>query len=150
MSENVTFLHDVKNKSVVDGKRVTHEEFVIHGSKGLTIKFFHKDDKGTEKVVIYEKDGKYMLKEGEGESKKEGEKRRKEFEERSRSYAGRATGGQAFIEEINLGKEPAPAIAKTTVLGLPRNTSAFTKFGESINRAANLTFSSPQTRFGGM
>jgi hypothetical protein len=86
----------------------------------------------------------------EGESKKEGEKRRKEFEERSRSYAGRATGGQAFIEEINLGKEPAPAIAKTTVLGLPRNTSAFTKFGESINRAANLTFSSPQTRFGGM
>jgi hypothetical protein len=84
----------------------------------------------------------------EGVSKKEGEKRRKEFEEKSRSYAGKATGGQAFIEAP---MAPSAKISsRTTTLGLPRDTSAFTKFGESINRAANLTFSSPQTRFGGM
>ena len=96
----------------------------------------------------------------EAVSKKEGEKRRKEFETTSSSAAGKATGGQAFLEAKNPGQATtsqaamvstiAPTSAEGTILGLPKNTNVFTKFGESINRAANLTFSSPQTRFGGM
>lgn len=98
-------------------------------------------------------------------SKKEDEKRRKEFETKSSAAAGKVTGGQAFLETKKPGQAIAnktamlaaiapysegPTSAEGTILGLPKNTNLFTKFGESINRAANLTFSSPQTRFGGM
>ena len=90
-------------------------------------------------------------------SKKEGEKRKKEFEERSKVAAGKATGGMRFTQPEtistvsgNSAKSQNLGSSRNTILGLPKETSAFTKFGESINRAANLTFSSPQTRFGGI
>jgi len=80
-------------------------------------------------------------------SRKEGEGRRKEFESRSSATASSATGGVSS-------KIPSPSInvvsPQNTILGLPKNNQQFTKFGESINRAANLTYSNPQARVGGM
>jgi len=73
MSEKLIFLHDLKHRSIDNDKKMTHEEFVIHGSKGLTIKYFHKDDKTSEKIVISERDGKYMMKSTIGESHEEKE-----------------------------------------------------------------------------
>jgi hypothetical protein len=95
-------------------------------------------------------------------SKAEGQKRRKEFEAKSGASAASATGGEAFlkkedkkagtarISQLATARAISPPSAEGTILGLPKDTKVFTKFGESINRAANLTFSAPQTRFGGM
>ena len=44
------------------GKKIVDEEYVIQGEKGLKIKYFHKDDKESEKIVITGKDGKYKIK----------------------------------------------------------------------------------------
>jgi len=80
-------------------------------------------------------------------SGKEGESRRKEFESKSSARASKATGG--ISSQI-----PRPSVnvvsPQNTILGLPKNNQKFTKFGESINRAANLTYSNPQARVGGM
>lgn len=95
-------------------------------------------------------------------SKLEGEKRRKELEGAAGALAGKVTGGEAFLkkQDIKSGtakiaqpatvRAVAPASAQGTILGLPKDTKVFTRFGESINRAANLTFSSPHIRFGGI
>ncbi len=57
------YLHESKQSNVVNGKRSAHEEFLIHGDKGMTIKFFHKDDKKVEKIVIVKKpEGGYLMK----------------------------------------------------------------------------------------
>jgi hypothetical protein len=58
----IEVLHDVKNFSIKKGKKVKDEEFVIQGEKGLKIKYFHKDDKTAEKIVITGKDGVYKMK----------------------------------------------------------------------------------------
>ncbi len=55
-------LHDVRNLSIKKGKKVQDEEYVIQGEKGLKIKYFHKDDKTAEKIVITGKDGVYKMK----------------------------------------------------------------------------------------
>lgn len=41
---------------------VVHEEFIAHGEKGLTIKFFHKEGKEVMKVVIVKKPEGFMMK----------------------------------------------------------------------------------------
>jgi hypothetical protein len=62
-TNNVKFLHESIKTNVVNGKRSAHEEFLIHGEKGMTIKFFHKDDKKVEKIVITKKpEGGYLMK----------------------------------------------------------------------------------------
>jgi hypothetical protein len=71
--QDIEFLHDIKNKTVINGKRLIHEEFVIHGNKGLTIKFFHKDDKSMEKIVIFQKNDKYFMKSTIDDKKEEKE-----------------------------------------------------------------------------
>ena len=47
----LVFLHEVKTREIHDGNAITHEEFVAHGDKGLTFKYFHKDDKKKEKIT---------------------------------------------------------------------------------------------------
>ena len=37
------YLHQQTSKSVVGDTVVIHEESVVHGDKGLTIKFYHKE-----------------------------------------------------------------------------------------------------------
>jgi hypothetical protein len=69
MSEtgNLTYLHKVLEQSVKDGKSFTHEESVIHGPRGLTIKYYSKKDDDVEKIVIYSKDGSFVMKSDGGE-----------------------------------------------------------------------------------
>jgi hypothetical protein len=52
---NTKEMHSVSEKYVKDGKVVVHEEFAIHGEKGLTIKFYHKENDKIMKVVIVKK-----------------------------------------------------------------------------------------------
>lgn len=61
MSE-VNYLHSSINKHVEGDKRETHEEFIIHGAKGFTAKYYHKDNKQEIRVVVAKKDDKYILK----------------------------------------------------------------------------------------
>jgi hypothetical protein len=69
-SSDVTFLHSSVSTSIVNGKKVTHEEFVIHGSKGLTFKYYHKDEKGIEKISGHQNaDGTFSLTTVSGEKK---------------------------------------------------------------------------------
>ncbi len=58
----VNYLHSSINKHVEGDKRETHEEFIIHGSKGFTAKYYHKDNKQEVRVVVAKKDDKYVLK----------------------------------------------------------------------------------------
>ena len=60
MSEtgNLTYLHKVLEQSVKDGKSFTHEESVIHGPRGLSIKYYSKKDDDVEKIntkLIFQK-----------------------------------------------------------------------------------------------
>lgn len=79
MSKTLSYLHDVKHKTIMDGKKVTHEELVINGPKGLSIKYYHKDENVSLKIVVHEKDGKFMMRTMEGEEKKEKELTKEEL-----------------------------------------------------------------------
>lgn len=59
---SLKFIHQKLEKTLNDGKKTNHEEEVFHGSKGLTIKYFHKEDDKSTKISVYEKDGKYFMK----------------------------------------------------------------------------------------
>ena len=59
---SINILHDIRNLSIKNGKKVVEEEYVIQGEKGLKIKYYYKDDKKKEKITITGKDGKYMMK----------------------------------------------------------------------------------------
>ncbi len=59
---SLKFIHQKLEKTLNDGKKTNHEEEVFHGSKGLTIKYFHKEDDTSTKISVYEKDGKYFMK----------------------------------------------------------------------------------------
>jgi hypothetical protein len=59
---SINILHDIRNLSIKNGKKVVEEEYVIQGDKGLKIKYYYKDDKKKEKITITGKDGKYMMK----------------------------------------------------------------------------------------
>ena len=52
----VNYLHSSVEKHVEGDKRETHEEFIIHGSKGFTAKYYHKDNKQEVRVVVTKKD----------------------------------------------------------------------------------------------
>ena len=58
----IEILHNYKNESIKKGKKMVDEEFLIKGEKGMKIKFYHKDDDQSEKIVITGKDGKYKMK----------------------------------------------------------------------------------------
>jgi hypothetical protein len=55
------FLHEKKATTVVDGKRVTEEEFLIDGDKGLYIKYFSQEGDKKMKIIVKSKDGSYVL-----------------------------------------------------------------------------------------
>ncbi len=78
-----------------------------------------------------------------------GSRKRRDWESESASYAARATGGPD--QSYRPSSEPRNMyVPQQTILGMPRGNQTFTKFGESVNRAANLTYSNPQARVGGM
>ena len=59
---SINILHDIRNLSIKNGKKVVKEEYVIQGEKGLKIKYYYKDDKKKEKITITGKDGNYLMK----------------------------------------------------------------------------------------
>lgn len=69
----VKYLHKVLNESVKDGKKTTYEESIIDGTKGLTLRFFKKSEKGVEKINIVEKNKKFFVKKIKGDKKEEHE-----------------------------------------------------------------------------
>ena len=48
----LTLLHEVTSKSISNGKVVMNEEVITSGSKGLKIKFYHKEGDKKEKITI--------------------------------------------------------------------------------------------------
>ena len=67
----VNYLHSSIEKHVEGDKRETHEEFIIHGSKGFTAKYYHKDNKQEVRIVVAKKDDKYVLKTKMGDKQDE-------------------------------------------------------------------------------
>ena len=59
---SINILHDIRNLSIKNVKKVVKEEYVIQGEKGLKIKYYYKDDKKKEKITITGKDGNYLMK----------------------------------------------------------------------------------------
>ena len=55
-------LHSEVSKHVEGDKRETHEEFMIHGDKGFSAKYYHKDSKQEIRIVVTKKDDMYILK----------------------------------------------------------------------------------------
>ena len=47
----LTFMHQISQKSVVDGKVVVHEEYIADGEKGLLIKHYHKEGDNKSKFI---------------------------------------------------------------------------------------------------
>jgi len=58
----VKILHSQVSKHVEGDKRETHEEFMIHGDKGFSAKYYHKDSKQEIRINVNKKDDKYVLK----------------------------------------------------------------------------------------
>jgi hypothetical protein len=67
----IEILFEKKFLSINKGVKIVDEEYMIKGDKGTKIKFYHKDDKGTEKIVIAGRDGKYIMKVMDGTDVKE-------------------------------------------------------------------------------
>ena len=63
------FLHEKKATNVVDGKRVTEEEFLIHGDKGIFIKYFSQDGDKKMKVMAKGNGGKFTMSISHGSEK---------------------------------------------------------------------------------
>ena len=55
-------MHNVVEKYVKDGKVVVHEEYAIHGDKGTTIKFYHKENDKIMKFIVLKKADGYFMK----------------------------------------------------------------------------------------
>jgi hypothetical protein len=71
---NVTFLHEITQKTVQNGEVVILEEYIIHGDKGLLLKFYNKEGDKKEKLVAkMNTDGTFSVnvKENEKEDKME-------------------------------------------------------------------------------
>ena|ERR1700744_3692207 len=80
VKSNIVYLHDVKNTSISDGKKITHEEYVIDGDKGLLIKYYHKEGDEAEKIIIARKGSGFVMKTVKGEKKDEKDLNKEELD----------------------------------------------------------------------
>ena len=48
---NVTYLHELTSREKKDGKWLIHEESIIHGDRGLSFKYYHKEGDSIEKIT---------------------------------------------------------------------------------------------------
>jgi hypothetical protein len=60
---NLSFLHESRQTSIKNGKKVVHEEIIIDGPKGVTIKYFHNEDGQKEKINIIGRNGSFSVRE---------------------------------------------------------------------------------------
>lgn len=68
---NLKYLHKVLNQTLKNGVAETHEEVIIDGQKGVTVKLFHKDADGIERITISGKDDSFVMRTQSGEKKDE-------------------------------------------------------------------------------
>lgn len=66
-----TFLHKVATSKIEKGKKLIHEEELMDGDKGLTIKYFHKEDDNAVKIVIRQTGDEYKIMVTRGDQKEE-------------------------------------------------------------------------------
>lgn len=72
MDSSNLVIHDLKQKKVSpEFGTIIHEEYAIKGTKGLTIKYFHKDNKYIDKIIIFSKNGEYVMRTTEGDKSNE-------------------------------------------------------------------------------
>lgn len=67
----LTYLHKVINESIKNGEKMTYEELIIEGPKGITVKMFSKDKNGAERISISGKDDKFVMRTMVGDKKDE-------------------------------------------------------------------------------
>lgn len=56
------YLHSEKKETIKAGEKVVSEETIIDGEKGVTIKYFHKSNSSTLKIVMTRHGDKYNMK----------------------------------------------------------------------------------------
>lgn len=59
---SIKMLYKNDQMSIKNGKKEVNEEYLIHGEKGLKIKFYRQVDDKKEKVTILSKDDKFFVK----------------------------------------------------------------------------------------
>lgn len=64
------FLHEKKESSIAGGKKEVTEEYMIHGDKGLFIKFFHQKDDNSEKIIVKSKGDMFVMIHSKGKEDK--------------------------------------------------------------------------------
>ena len=69
----LSYLHKVFNQSLKDGVVTTYEEIIIDGPKGITLKFYNKDNKKEEKITIFGNGNNFKMTTKIGDDKKEEE-----------------------------------------------------------------------------
>lgn len=63
----LTYLHKVLHQSLKDGVMSTYEEIILDGPKGITVKYFSKTGKESDKIKIVGKDDKFEMTVQEGD-----------------------------------------------------------------------------------
>jgi hypothetical protein len=67
----LNYLHKVLNQTLKNGVSQTHEEVIIDGSKGITIKLYTKSGDSVERISISGKDDNFTMRVQSGEKKTE-------------------------------------------------------------------------------
>lgn len=57
----ITFFHESRHTSLKDGIKISDEEIIIDGPKGLTIKYFHNENGVKTRIAINGKNGSYSV-----------------------------------------------------------------------------------------
>jgi len=65
----LNYLHKVMNQTLKDGVVSTYEEIILDGPKGITIKYFNKTGKESDKIKIVGKGDKFEMSTQEGDKK---------------------------------------------------------------------------------
>ena len=65
----LNYLHKVMNQTLKDGVVSTYEEIILDGPKGVTIKYFNKTGKESDKIKIVGKGDKFEMTTQEGDKK---------------------------------------------------------------------------------
>ena len=59
---NVVYLHELTSREKKDGNWVVHEEMLVHGDRGLSFKYYHKEGNSIEKITGRQNpDGTFIL-----------------------------------------------------------------------------------------
>lgn len=70
---NLSYLHKVERTKVENGKVTVSEELVSHGDNGIIVKYFHKENKNSKKILIIASNGEYTIKETDSKDGQKGD-----------------------------------------------------------------------------